>query len=65
MGEDKEQCPRCGGRREIPCPSCKGTGEARNASWVVIGACKDCGQSKRKGFVTCPRCKGTGLAVPS
>ena len=63
MGEVKEQCPRCSGRREVTCTACKGTGEARNESWVVIGVCKVCAQSKRKGFVTCPKCKGTGFAT--
>ena len=62
MGEEKVQCPRCGGKREVACLACKGTGEARNESWVVIGTCKACAQSKRKGFVTCPKCSGTGSA---
>ncbi len=64
MAEDKVQCPRCAGKREVACPECKGTGEARNESWVVVGPCKRCAGSKRKGFVTCPKCSGTGLAAP-
>jgi DnaJ-class molecular chaperone len=63
VGEVKEQCPRCAGKREVACPECKGTGDARNESWVVIGTCKACAKSKRKGFVVCPRCKGTGFAT--
>ena len=63
MGEDKAECPRCGGKREVACPACKGTGEARNESWVVVGKCKVCDQSQRKGFVTCPKCGGTGFAT--
>jgi DnaJ-class molecular chaperone len=65
VGEDKVQCPRCGGKREVACTACKGTGEARNESWVVIGTCKVCAQSKRKGFVACPKCGGTGLVTPT
>ncbi len=64
MAEEKLQCPRCGGKREVTCPACRGTAEERNESWVVVGPCKVCAKSKRKGFVICPKCSGTGLASP-
>lgn len=58
-GKDKEKCARCSGRGYVLCPQCKGTGEKRNASWVVIGMCTNC-EPPLKGFVLCPKCRGLG-----
>ncbi len=57
--DNRAICPRCSGRGLIVCPACQGTGEARNASWVVVGACTQC-ERIFKGFVLCPKCKGLG-----
>ena len=56
---DNEPCPRCSGRGYVICPQCKGTGEKRNESWVVVGVCAQC-QAPLKGFVLCPKCRGLG-----
>ncbi|MBM4445248.1 MAG: hypothetical protein FJ020_08115 [Chloroflexi bacterium] len=51
-------CPRCGGRGDVVCMECQGTGETRNVFWVVTGRCMVC--ATKRGFVTCPKCLGAG-----
>ncbi|MDM8000744.1 MAG: hypothetical protein QUS33_12355 [Dehalococcoidia bacterium] len=39
------------------CPTCQGTGDIRNESYVVVGRCHDCLEEIR-GFIVCPSCLG-------
>jgi hypothetical protein len=44
-------CPRCGGTKEIQCPSCTGQGERFGLRCLrCVGRCE----------IICPRCKGKG-----
>jgi molecular chaperone DnaJ len=55
-------------QRHVPCPVCKGTGEAPGSSPEVCPDCKGTGQKQvsRGGLAviqTCPTCRGTGRKV--
>jgi len=52
-----EPCARCRAKGIVVCPECQGTGERRNASYVVVGRCYNCLKETR-GFITCPCCLG-------
>jgi len=52
-----EPCARCRAKGIIVCPECQGTGEIRNASYVVVGRCHNC-EGETRGFITCPNCLG-------
>ena len=41
---EMEPCARCRAKGIIVCPECQGTGEIRNASYVVVGRCHNCGR---------------------
>jgi len=55
--EVMEPCVRCRAKGIVVCPTCQGTGDIRNESYVVVDRCHDCLKEKR-GFVTCPSCLG-------
>ncbi len=52
-----EPCVRCRAKGIVVCPTCQGTGDIRNESYVVVDRCHDCNKDPR-GFVTCPSCLG-------
>jgi len=52
-----EPCVRCRAKGIVLCPTCQGTGEKRNESYVVVDWCHDCIANIR-GFITCPSCLG-------
>jgi hypothetical protein len=52
-----EPCVRCRAKGIVVCPTCQGTGDIRNESYVVIDRCHDCNHDPR-GFITCPSCLG-------
>jgi hypothetical protein len=53
-----EPCARCRAKGIVVCPECQGTGDKRNASYVVVDRCHTCVKEAR-GFITCPSCLGT------
>jgi RecJ-like exonuclease len=53
----KEPCARCRAKGIVVCPTCQGTGDIRNESYVVVDRCHDCSKDLR-GFITCPSCLG-------
>jgi hypothetical protein len=64
MGQDlprsigvTEPCVRCRAKGIVVCPTCQGTAEIRNDSYVVVDRCHDCKKDIR-GFITCPSCLG-------
>jgi hypothetical protein len=57
---DKEPCLRCRAKGIVLCPECQGTGEKRNASYVVVDRCHRCRRDTR-GFIICPTCRGKKL----
>ena len=52
-----EPCVRCRAKGIVVCPTCQGTGERRNESYVVVDRCHICKKDMR-GFITCPSCLG-------
>ena len=52
-----EPCVRCRVKGIVVCPTCQGTGERRNESYVVVDRCRDC-RTDVRGFITCPSCLG-------
>ena len=52
-----EPCVRCRAKGIVVCPTCQGTGDIRNESYVVVDQCHDCNTGLR-GFITCPSCLG-------
>jgi hypothetical protein len=52
-----EPCFRCRAKGIVVCPTCQGTGDIRNDSYVVVYRCHDCVTDIR-GFITCPSCLG-------
>jgi hypothetical protein len=55
-----EPCARCRAKGIVVCPTCQGTGDIRNESYVVVDRCHDCLKETR-GFITCPSCLGTKI----
>jgi len=55
-----EPCVRCRAKGIVVCPSCQGTGDVRNESYVLVDRCHDCLKETR-GFVTCPSCLGSKI----
>ena len=37
-----EPCVRCRAKGIVVCPTCQGTGDIRNESYVVVDRCHDC-----------------------
>lgn len=57
-----EPCVRCRAKGIVVCPTCQGTGDIRNESYVVVDRCHDC-LTEVRGFVTCPSCLGEKKVV--
>lgn len=53
-----EPCVRCRAKGIVVCPTCQGTGDRRNESYVVVDRCHDC-RTDTRGFITCPSCLGS------
>jgi len=49
-------CGKCGGRRVVSCPSCRGSGKIH----PLIGTPYTCSRCRGAGKVACDRCRGTG-----
>lgn len=54
-------CPRCGGRGEVECMGCSGTGRTgsdegkeRTKSWSACARCRG------RGSIPCQKCGGSG-----
>ena len=41
-----EPCVRCRAKGIVVCPTCQGTGDIRNESYVVVDRCHDCSNDK-------------------
>ena len=49
-------CGKCGGKRVVRCPTCKGGGK----TYPLLGRPYACNHCRGSGKIVCPRCKGTG-----
>ena len=59
-----DPCARCRAKGVVVCPTCQGTGDIRNESYVVVDRCRECSGNLR-GFITCPSCLGAKVVEPS
>lgn len=52
-----QECPKCKGEGEIPCPHCQGSKRREHPTGNGVVNCNECSES---GTVECPDCEGFG-----